>query len=66
MLVAAALLTGFCIFGPLLGWLAGLGNPIGFLGVPPWRVPESARAAARQNRVWTRHFHDEYERGRQS
>ncbi len=36
-------------------------NPIGWMGVPPWRVPESARAAARERRVWTPQYHEQWE-----
>lgn len=53
MIYLVGLLAGFCVIGPLLAWLTGMFNPIGFLGVPPWRVPESARAAEREGRIWT-------------
>lgn len=34
------LLVGFCVIGPVLAWVTGMFNPMGYLGVPPWRVPE--------------------------
>jgi hypothetical protein len=37
--VALGLLIGAFIVAPLLIWLIGGFNPIGYLGVPPWRVP---------------------------
>lgn len=40
--ILGGLLIGILIGGPLLGWLAGLGNPIGWTGVLPWRVPACA------------------------
>jgi hypothetical protein len=33
------LLIGMTLATPL-AWAAGMFNPIGYLGVPPWRVPE--------------------------
>ena len=37
-MIAIGLLVGFLIIGPALGWLAGLFNPMGFMGVLPWKV----------------------------
>lgn len=62
-MIYLGLLIGFLVIGPVLGWLAGLFNPIGFMGVPPWRVPASARAADRENRLWTPDYHAAFERG---
>lgn len=35
----------FAMVGIGLGisWLIGLFNPIGYMGVPPWKVPAEAR-----------------------
>jgi hypothetical protein len=51
------LLLGFLILGPALAWWLGMFNPIGFMGVRPWRVPESAKAAEREGRIWTQAYH---------
>lgn len=59
------LLIGLFVIGPPVIWLVGGFNPIGFLGVPPWRVPESARAADRENRIWTPEYHEAFERARE-
>lgn len=61
-MIALGLLIGFLIIGPALAWLAGMFNPIGFIGVLPWKVPASARAAGRENRVWTPEYHAAFER----
>lgn len=37
--VAFGLLIGAFVVAPLVIWLIGGFNPIGHLGVPPWRVP---------------------------
>lgn len=55
------LLVGVAIIGPALGWLTGMFNPMGFIGVPPWRVPESARAAEREGRIWTPIYHQDWQ-----
>lgn len=60
-MIALGLCIGVLLLGPLAAWLAGLLNPIGFVGVPPWRVPASARAADRANRLWTPAYHEQYE-----
>jgi hypothetical protein len=39
MLPMLGLLVGVFIVGPAFCWLIGLFNPIGWMGVPPWRVP---------------------------
>lgn len=54
------LLVGFVVIGPALAWAVGMFNPMGFLGVPPWRVPGSARAAEREGRIWTEDYHREW------
>lgn len=54
------LLVGVAVIGPLVAWLTGLFNPIGFMGVPPWRVPASAKAAEREGRIWTPDYHDQW------
>ena len=38
-MIAIGLFIGFFIVGPLVCWLTGMFNPIGHLGVLPWRVP---------------------------
>src|SRR4051812_11742782 len=62
MIYLIGLLVGLLIVGPALAWLAGMFNPMGFLGVLPWRAPEAARAADRENRIWTPAYHQPYER----
>jgi hypothetical protein len=37
-MIEIGLLIGLLI-SPLVAWLLGAFNPIGYLGVPPWRVP---------------------------
>lgn len=37
------ILAGMALAVPV-AWLAGIFNPMGYLGVPPWRVPKQARA----------------------
>lgn len=39
MAIALGLFLGFFLFGPAVCWLAGLMNPIGYIGVLPWNVP---------------------------
>lgn len=38
-MIELGLLLGILI-APLPMWLFGMFNPIGYLGVPPWRVPK--------------------------
>jgi hypothetical protein len=58
-MIELGLLIGAILSVPL-AWLTGMFNPIGFMGVPPWHVPESARAASRENRLWTPQYHEEW------
>lgn len=47
--ILAGLLIGLFGLGPLVAWLLGMFNPIGYLGYPPWdpRV-KAAREQARR------------------
>lgn len=49
--VLLGLFLGFFVIGPIVGWMAGLTNPLGWMGVPPWRVPKCA-CPADHNRPW--------------
>jgi hypothetical protein len=49
---ALGLLSGIFIFGPLIVWLIGGFNPMGYFGVPPWHpAVRDARDEARRKRV---------------
>jgi hypothetical protein len=39
MAIAIGLLIGAFVVFPIVGYFTGMFNPIGYLGVPPWRVP---------------------------
>lgn len=37
--IIIGLLIGIFVVFPLVGYFAGLFNPIGYMGVRPWKVP---------------------------
>jgi hypothetical protein len=41
-MIALGLLIGFVVIGPVVCWLLGVFNPIGYMGVFPWNVPDDA------------------------
>jgi hypothetical protein len=41
-LVLLGLVFGLVVAGPIVCWLLGLFNPIGYMGMLPWKVPAEA------------------------
>lgn len=54
--VVIGLFIGFFIVGPLIGWLAGLANPTGWMGVLPWQVP---KCTCPDDWAWTYRHHEQ-------
>lgn len=48
MIMLIAFLFGALAIGMPLAWVIGLFNPIGYMGVPPWRLPAEAKRDIRK------------------
>jgi len=63
--VIVGLLFGLIVLGPLACWWLGMFNPLGYMGVRPWDVPEEAlrRCAkhGRRNCFCTKYYGGEYQ-----